>query len=392
MASLKLRNSTWYAVWTQNGKQVVRTTNIKYKGPKEKKLAQNTASSMEAAAKGNISVSAAVDAIRKTAETIGLASSMPSIKEYLEDYTACGRDSNKSNYKRAVKRFMDFLGTGAIKRLDLLTTQQCRAFAEQELKRVAYTTVKHYRSTLCAALNNAVAEGIIDKNPMTLVQLHKLVPEGTKRATERLPFTIDELRVITTKFPYPWRQLALTSYLTGGQRLGDIVRLKWKSIDFEKKLIVIRTSKTGKVISAPIVPMLELTLKTLYQEGEEYVFPSAARQHMRSKGKLSVEFTTLLKAHGILSREKEATTGDRRPVSVKSFHSIRHTVVSEMRCNPAITADLSRDIVGHDSEAVERGYFKAPSKAKLDAFDFLCKQIAPARETGEGSMPMNKAN
>jgi hypothetical protein len=122
--------------------------------------------------------------------------------------------------------------------------------------------------------------------------------------------------------------------------------------------------------------MLELALKPLMEDDSVYVFPSAARLHELSKGKLSIQFTALLRAHGIVTDSKQNLSGDRRPVSQKSFHSIRHTVVSEMRCNPLITADLSREIVGHDSETVERGYFTAPSQAKLDAFDFLCTQLA----------------
>ena len=46
IASLK-KNSTWYAVWYQNGKQIVRSSNVPVKGPKEKKLAQNAADAME---------------------------------------------------------------------------------------------------------------------------------------------------------------------------------------------------------------------------------------------------------------------------------------------------------------------------------------------------------
>ena len=378
MASLKLRKYTWYAVWTQNGKQVVRTTNIKAKGAKEKKLAQTTADAMEATAKGNMAVSSAVDSIRKAAETLGMASTMPTVKEYLLNYEPSGREHNKRNCKRAISIFLDVIGVDAFKRLDLLSVQVCRNFLTTQLKRVAYGTVKQYKSHIDAALNVAVREGVINRNPMNLVSLHKLIPEGAQRATERVPFTMDEMRTIVNKFPYPWSQLALTSYLTGGQRLGDIATLKWSSVDFEKKVIQIRTSKTGKHITSPLVPMLEIVLKSLYKEGEEYVFPGVAQLHTRSRGKLSVEFTGLLKAHGILEVSAAATTGDRRPVSPKSFHSIRHTVVSQMRCNPAITSDLSREIVGHDSEAVERGYFTAPSQAKLDAFDFLCKQLTPA--------------
>jgi len=50
------------------------------KSPQRKKLAQNAADAMECAAKGNISVSAAIDSLRKVAETIGMSSAMPTVK------------------------------------------------------------------------------------------------------------------------------------------------------------------------------------------------------------------------------------------------------------------------------------------------------------------------
>jgi integrase len=275
--------------------------------------------------------------------------------------------------------FLKSIGVAGYKRLDMLDTNTCRAFFMEQLQRVSYGTVKHYKAMLCAALNQAVKDGIITRNPMAAVPLHKLIPEGTKRASERVPFTMEEMRTIVNTFPYPWRELALTSYLTGGQRLGDVATLKWSNIDFEKKVIVIRTLKTGKVITSPLSPMLEICLKPLkVDEKQEYVFPGAAQRYNRSHGKLSVEFTALLKGAGILESTRELTSGDRRPVAPKSFHSIRHTVVSQMRCNPSLTPDLVRDIVGHDSEEVERGYFTAPTQAKLDAMDFLQKQLTPA--------------
>jgi integrase len=379
MASIKQRRNVWYAVWYSNGKQVTRTTGIPVKGPKEKKLAQNTADTMEQAANGNITVTSAVDALRKVAETLGMGKQMPIVRDYLTEYKPNGKESNERNYKRAVNVFLKSIDVAGYKRLDMLDMNTCRNFLLGQLKRVSYGTVKHYKAMIDAALNQAVREGIIDRNPMAMVSLPKLIPEGTKRATERVPFTMEEMRTIINTFPYPWRELALTSYLTGGQRLGDIATLKWSNIDFDKKIVAIRTAKTGKVISAPLSPMLEICLKPLKKdENQVYVFPGAAQKYMRSKGSLSVEFTTLLKSAGIIELTRETTTGDRRPISPKSFHSIRHTVVSQMRCNPALTPDLVREIVGHESEEIERGYFTAPTQAKLDAMDFLQKQLTPA--------------
>ena len=71
MANIRLRKNTWYAVWYENNKQIMRTTNIKANGEKERRLAQNAADTMEQTSKGNITVSSAVDALKKNSLLLG---------------------------------------------------------------------------------------------------------------------------------------------------------------------------------------------------------------------------------------------------------------------------------------------------------------------------------
>lgn len=389
MASLKKRKNTWYAVWYDNGKTVTRTTGINVKGPKEKKLAQATADALEQSAKGNITLSSAIDSLRKMADTLGFGSQIPQVRDYLNDFKPYGSTSNAQNYKRAAKRFLDFLDINAYKRLDQITPSMCKAFLAQELKRVSYGTAKQYKGVLSPAFNEAIREGLIQSNPFSLVSLPKLVPAYEPRATKREPFTLHEMHRILTEFASPWKEIAAISFLTGGQRLGDIVCLKWSSVDFQKGIINFSTMKTGKQIYAPIVPALERVLNELWNPNAVYVFPEYAARYIRSSGSLSVEFTSMLKAAGITAPTPQNTREGRRTVSTKSFHSIRHTVVTLSRLNPAFTPDLIRETVGHDSEAVEQGYFTASADARRGVLEYLAQQIAPATQGDEGSMDSN---
>lgn len=55
-----------------------------------------------------------------------------------------------------------------------------------------------------------------------------------------------------------------------------------------------------------------------------YVFPIAAMRHVQAGGrssKLSLEFTTLLRTHGLIG-ERDVLERDRRQLSEKSFHSL----------------------------------------------------------------------
>lgn len=373
MAWLKKRGDMWYAIWNHNGKRAMKSTGISGDSAKSKRMAQTVADNMEASVKGTVSLNSALDAVRQAAEIHGFATTMPTIQEYCSNFKPNGKPTHISNMNRALKVFCDYLGAAALRRLDSLTVSQCRDFVAHQLQRVSFGTAKHYKGSIFNALNRAVEDGLLQSNPMAPVKMSQLHGTATERATKRLPFTVQELQIIFTKFASPWRELALTSFLTGGQRLGDIALLKWESIDLEKKYIDFRTLKTGKKIMAPIVPeLMEILLEQKKENNTEWVFPYIAHRYNHSKGCISVEFTAQLRAHGIeTTAEKVDKSGDRRAVAVKSFHSIRHSVVSFMRTDNRFTADLVRDIVGHDSEAVERNYYTADLESRKMGLSFL---------------------
>ena len=103
-----------------------------------------------------------------------------------------------------------------------------------------------------------------------------------------------------------------------------------------------------------------------------------ARRYMRGDSSVSTEFTSLLKVWCIVkvSTEKKALKGNRRNVSPKSFHSFRHSVVTALRTNAAITADIARAIVGHDSEEIERQYCTASRADKMRGLDIIAQAIS----------------
>lgn len=372
MASLKQRSRTWYAVWYQEGKTIVKSTGVKCTSAKNKRLAQNTADAMEATAKGRASLHKALDSVRAAAEVNGMAEHMPTIREFLTAYKPRGSSSHISNAKRGIRIFCDYLGAASARRLDTLTAGQCREFLNAQMKRVSYGTAKNYKGYITSALNRALEDNLIPRNPMGTIRMS--AQDSKYGSIKRLPFTREELNTIFTKFPSPWRELAMTSFLTGGQRMGDICLLKWESIDFHHNRIHFRTMKTGKEIVAPIIPELrDLLVKN--QNDSEYVYPSMAQKYQRSPGSLSTNFSALLKTFGIIEDAPSATKFERRTIARKSFHSLRHSVVSLLRTDSRFTPDLVREVVGHDSESIERGYYTADQNSKAAALSYLYSQI-----------------
>lgn len=381
MAYLKQRGDKWFAVWRDNGKKIVKATGVPVKGKREEKFAQATADAMEAAAKNSDMVASAMDAVRAAASMAGFVKELPTIEDFLLTvYKPGGQKKNQENCRRAFKSFLAFLGEARIKRLDSLAPSACKRYLEEELKRVSFGTVSRYLISLRAAFNSAVQDGLISRSPFVACNMQKLAPANMPRKTQRMPFTLQEMAHILTQFPPIWRDISLLSFATGGQRLGDVCCMKWESVDFFNNTVTFTTQKTGKRISSPMVPILRAMFERRYVAGEVYVFPDMAKTYMRASSWVSTEFTSLLRASGILKDSDCDLSGSRRRVSEKSFHSIRHTVVSMLRSSTMFTADLAREIVGHDSEAIERAYFTAAPEAKMDGLMYLVSEVQKSGE------------
>lgn len=392
MASLSIRGGKYYASYKVNGKGYQKCTGIDVKSPgispaQAKKLAMQTADLMERTAKGLTPMRTAIEAIRQAALAAGGGEMMPSVREYLANYQATAGEKTESNRRRAFKVFLEYLGERAEMRLDALTPAMLRGFIHWSLERVSRGTVGLYRTYIAAALNRAVDDDILVKSPMPRnINLAKeaaaVNPDMGADKVKRLPFTPEELQTIITHFPAPWADMVAVSYLTGGQRLGDICTLKWEGIDLARGVISFTTQKTAHAIELPIVAPLRARLKRLADEqggGGVYVFPEMARRYINQCGSISTEFTALLKAWGMIPPPAPGEKkGRRRNVACKSFHSIRHSVVSFGRADASTTPDLMRAVVGHDSEEIERAYFTASLDQKGQVLNSLAAFIEPA--------------
>jgi integrase len=62
-------------------------------------------------------------------------------------------------------------------------------------------------------------------------------------------------------------------------------------------------------------------------------------------------------------------------ISAKTFHSIRHTVVSLTRLDASFTPDMVRDAVGHTSEQVEQRYFHGDMTSRKSVYSSLASTI-----------------
>lgn len=285
-----------------------------------------------------------------------------SVGEYLREWMKREKSEKASG---AIRGFLKFLGDRESYALRHLSPAICSEFVESERERVRASTVSRNLICINKAFNAAVERELIKKNPFKGLRPGK--KEIEQERIERKAFTVDEVKLMMKKFPEEWADMIRVCLYTGGARLGDVAVLKWDDIDFEKECLVTYAKKTKLRKTKPLImPLRKVFERRLATRVNSYVFPVAVSMYAQGgdkSSKLSLAFVELLVEHGILDKkEKVKLQGDRRNMAEKSFHSLRSTAVTILRLS-GVSADLCRYIVGHDSEEIERVYFRPDNEA-----------------------------
>lgn len=394
MAGIIKRNGRkqWYAVYRDvDGKERRKSTGIEIApiplpGQSSKSAKQNAetrarliAQEIEAHAKGKATHPEIIEALGSDADRIhgGIHSGM-SVKKYLEEFIKIRKDKKGAEGRdgKAVKQFLAFLSERSDIPLSRINKSMARDFMEVELERVSSSTVKRYMESLTCAFNRAVEQNLISSCPFKGVIPPK---DKSNDKQERRAFSANDIKRLLEVLPPEWKDMVLTCLYTGGQRLGDIARMKWEQIDFEGQTIAMTTEKTKRRMIKPMIQQLETILRK--RDAEKIngnVFPIAASKFTQAgnkTSKISLEFTDLLKKHNFISPEDNSQRiGDRRNLSELSFHSLRSTAVTILR-NAGVPADLCRYIVGHDSEDIERQYVRPQSEDVIKAIQKIHSEL-----------------
>ena len=367
MAGLIERGNTYYALFYQNGKQVRVSTKVHVQPTGRdgqmtakmlRKLAQQTADSMERGAKGDISTRQALQAVR----LLMGHSKLPTVEAYMTEYAKKAQNKGLKYAGTALKTFLRLMPHCAGLPLDGVTRAQAEEYVERALQEVSGSTVDRRLADLSACFNLAIKEELIDKNPFRGVR----VPKWEMQAHERQPFTREDLWKIFTTFPGEWPDMVAACLLLGGQRLGDVATLKWSQIDFEAGLIRLTTKKTKRPMLKPLVPPLRAILlrRSAYVGSSEAVFPYATARFMcagNSTSKLSLEFSDLCREKGISQKMESYASGTKvHKLTDKTFHSLRATATTFL-LDAGTPPELVRYIVGHDDPEIERRHYYKPS-------------------------------
>jgi integrase len=138
-------------------------------------------------------------------------------------------------------------------------------------------------------------------------------------------------------------------------RLGDVICLRWETVDLENRLLRVATKKTGKRVVLPIHGDLEIWLSQRPRGiGKAPVFPSLACQPLNGGSGLSAQFRAIVSKAGIVGRVV-TRQGKGRSTNSKTFHGLRHSFISQL-ANAGVASEIRQKLAGHASAEVHGIY------------------------------------
>lgn len=279
------------------------------------------------------------------------------IDRYIQEYIP--HLKSKKDRERELLRWRELLGDVKLYQLSSDQIIQARNEIMKQTNRygepVGNATVNRYHAALNAVLNVAELEyEWIESNPMKRVKKFK-EPEGRTRALSKaeqknlLDAALDDVNPLI--FP-----LVMVCILTG-MRIGEAVKLKWKHVDFEHRLIIIESPKNSETRSAYIPDLLINLLSQLFDrhgDASEYVFPS----------KNGLKPASVKSAWGRVI--KKSGVEDFR------FHDTRHTFATYLAQRGASVPEISAGL-GHKSFQMASRYAHLKPEGNKDLVEDMVK-------------------
>lgn len=262
------------------------------------------------------------------------------------------------HYGKVVESFTKFVGRNP--ELAELTVDMMLDYRLDILSRCTAITFNNYRRHLCVLFNFAVKRGAMERNPFADVK-----PAPTP---QRKPKTIqiallqeiidflsksgdkyDETESVQIGITPRWFWLiAVKTLYYSAIRRKQLVELRLKDIDFDKKVIRLRSegSKTRREWDIPLSDALSTDLRYLYDrvietirryDGEQQLFcyPLLSNHRFSTSREMTVDH--------VAQMFRKLTKLFERPISA---HRIRHTTATEMARNTE-NIRLVQEILGH---------------------------------------------
>ena len=265
------------------------------------------------------------------------------------------KEKAQKEFKRALNWYKDEIGNMYIKNVTAAVLVECREKLAKKQKEIPTTkdekkyiqqaispaTVNRYLECISVVFNYAKIDlDILDINPMEKVK--KLTENNARKRYLELK-EIDKLLSACQKTDYELYLCVLIAILTGARK-SEILKLTWRNVDFEHKMLYLMETKNGDDRGEPM---------------HEFLYEELLKFKNQNKIRRLKDDFIFRTSDG---KQKESLIGKLFPKVVKNcgindfrFHDLRHTHAS-WQAMSGISQTLTQKTLGHKSPAMTNRY------------------------------------
>jgi len=244
------------------------------------------------------------------------------------------------------------------------------------LKTKTPQTVKHVLALLKRIIRFGVAKGLCDAPDPR--KLHITIPKVDNERSEDLnPADLARLLQALEDEPNVQARNFMLTALYTGMRRGELFKLEWRDVDFERGFIHIRAPKGGKSQKIPINAMARRVLEGHGRIPDTpFVFPGQG-----GKQRVTIQ---------VASNRIKARAG--LPADFRPMHGLRHLFASTLASSGAVDLHTLQRMLTHKNPRMTQRYAhlrdEAMQRAAQAAGDIF-GQLAASGQTVEQRMDVN---
>lgn len=294
---------------------------------------------------------------RVTGKELEFVSTRAYMQQFLAAKLVKSTEATVRSYGKTVRYFLAHIGQRADASIQKVRPSDVQSYIAGRIAEGSRPgTVKLDIRVLFAIFNRALREGVCTLNPVATVDIPLSQSEMKK------PFSLDEVEAILRACPdEEWKTLCLVAFYTGA-RMGDICDLTWGNLDLDAAApsVSYTQRKLRKAehsfVKLPLHPRLLEWLRGYRKPGgvdpASHLLPTLHKSLPGGRNGLSAAFIDIMVAAGV---DPCYTKRGKNKIPGKSFHSFRHTMVTNLETRQ-IAENVRMRMVGHANANVHRIY------------------------------------
>jgi integrase len=289
----------------------------------------------------------------------------PTVDRLWEAYQLClpGNQATKSDIGRYNKYLKQPFGGKETHELARLDIDRLRM---DLLRKRAPQTVKHILTLLKRIVNYGCGLGWIAPLPFKI----EMPPVDNIKTEDLTSAQLQSLFRVLETTPYAAAANMMRLALCTGMRRGELFKLKWDDVDFERGFIHIREPKGGKSQKIPLNSRARELLRSIPRRNSGYVFPDGSGGR---RSEIAREARAIRDAAGL-------------PADFRPLHGLRHVYATMLASSGKVDMFTLQKLMTHKSPQMTQRYAhfrdEAMQRAANEVSGILNDALA-FREQGE---------